>query len=167
MFKMNPMYSGDPNMVVVAGSFVAQNVGPAAINTIVPNVLFKASQNVNGAAIGQNESSAPQGSKVTAVINPTPAYSPQVATGGNQNVVLLDLRAYPGDIVCVQASCVPAPSATPGVLNLSSLDATVVGIDQSNNFVYILSTSGSGGVNAFQNGVSLHFAVYFKDSYTP
>ena len=167
MFKSNPMYCGDPGMVVVAGSVVAQNPAAAAANTIVPNVLTRTNFNAAGAGIGQGEAVAPQGAKVTAVINPTTAYAPQVATGANQNVVMLDLRAYPGDIVCVQASCVPAPSATPGALTLGSLDATVVGIDQSNNFVYILTTSGGGGANAFLNGISLHYVVFFKDTYTP
>ena len=167
MFKMNPMYSGDPGMCVIAGSAVAQNVGPAPANTVVPAVLFKASQNAAGSALGQNESVAPQGGKVPMVINPTPAYAPQVVTNGNPTVVMLDLRAYPGDIVSVVASAIPAMSATPGALNYAPVDTSVLAIDQTNNFVYIQLLSAAGSNLNMAGGTALHFAVFIKDSYTP
>ena len=167
MFKLNPMFSGDPSMVVVAGSVVAQQTGAAPVNTIVQNVLTKTNFNAAGAGIGQGEAVAPQGCKVTAVINPTPAYSPQVATGANQNTILLDLRAYPGDIVCAMASVTPPPNATPGALNLTAVDATVAGIDQANNFIYVLTTNGSGGALGLTAGFSLHYVIFLKDTYTP
>lgn len=168
MFKMNPMFSGDPNLVVVAGSAVSQNVGPAPINTVVPSVLFKASQNLGGAALGQNESMAPQGGKVPVVISPTPGYAAQVATNAsNATVVMLDLRAYPGDIISVMASAMPPMHATPGALNFLPMDASVLAIDQTNNFVYIQIVGAAGNLLHMSNGVALHFAVFIKDSYAP
>lgn len=167
MFKLNPMYSGDTQLVCVAGSYVFQNTTAAPQNTVVPTILFKANANVNGAAIGQNETVAPQGTKIPCVLNPTPAYAPQVATGANANVAMLDLRAYPGDIVSVQVNAAAAPSATAGALSLISVECTCVGIDQTNNFVYVLCTGGSGSAQPWQNNMSLHFAVYFKDTYVP
>lgn len=168
MFKMNPMYSGDPSMCVIAGSAVAQNVGAAPANTVVPNVLFKASQNATGAAIGQNETMAPQGGKVTVVINPTTGYAPQVVSNASASIALLDLRAFPGDIVSVNVTAIPAPSATPGALNLNPIEASVLGIDQTNNFVYVTFSLVNGGSSLnFTAGMALHFAVFIKDSYTP
>lgn len=167
MLKMNPTYAGDPQLCVVAGSFVFTNTSAPAQNTIIQPTFFTAPRNANGAGIGQNETVAPLGSKVVGVAFPTPAYSPQVVTNASANTVMLDLRAFPGDIVSVNATLVPAPGNTPGTLSLISMDATVVGIDQVNNYVYILAVGGGGGVQALTNGVSLQYVVYFKDSYTP
>lgn len=167
MFKMNPMMAGDPSMVVVAGSCVFTNTGAAPANTIVPATLFNASKNALGAGIGQNETVAPQGSKVTHVINPNTGYAPAVATGGNANVVLLDLRAYPGDLVSVQVAAVGPANATAGALTTTAYDAAVLGIDQTNNFVYIMMTTGSGGATNAANGLALHYQVYFKDGFAP
>lgn len=167
MFKMNPMFAGDPEMCVVAGSCVFTNTGAAAVNTIVPAALFSASKNALGAGIGQNETVAPQGSKVTHVINPTTGYAPAVATGGNATVVLLDLRAYPGDLVSVQVAAVGPANATAGALTTTAYDAAVLGIDQTNNFVYFLITTAAGGAQFFGAGLALHYVVFFKDGFYP
>lgn len=167
MFKLNPMYSGDTQLCVVAGSYVFQNTGAATANTIVQQQLYKAPANTAGAAIGQNETIAPQGSKVPCVLNPTAAYAPQVASGGNASIALLDLNAYPGDIVCVQVGLVAAPSATAGALNVTPYDASVIAIDQTNHYVYVAGTTSAGVAQNFQSGLALHFVVYFKDTYVP
>lgn len=167
MLKMNPTYAGDPQLCVVAGSFVFTNTSAPAQNTILQPSFFNASRNANGAGIGQNETVAPLGSKVVGVAFPTPAYSPQVVTNASASTLMLDLRAFPGDIVSVVATLVPGPGGAPGTLSLVSMDATVVGIDQINNYVYVLAVSGGGGAQSLANGVALHYVVYFKDSYTP
>lgn len=168
LFKMNPMWSGDPEMCVVAGSYVFTNPAAATANTVVQPALFRATPNALGAAIGQNETMAPQGSKVPCVIFPTTGYAPGVASNaGLANICMLDLRAYPSDIVSVQAELIPAPSATPGALNVTGLDAAVLGIDQSNNFIYILGLTAAGAGSNFAAGSALHFVVYFKDGFAP
>lgn len=167
LFKMNPAYSTDPEMCFVAGSYVCTNASAPAANTVVQAALFKATANAGGAALGQNETVAPQGTKVPCVLNPTPAYHPAVATGGSTSVAMFDLRAYPGDIVSVNVTSLPAVSGTAGALNLTSTDATVVGIDQTNNFVYVLYTNGSGTAQPLQGGVAIHFQVFFKDTFAP
>lgn len=167
MFKMNPTFAGDPQLCVVVGSFVFTNASAAAINTIVQPTYFTSAKNAQGAGCGQDETVAPLGSKVVGVINPTPAYSPQVCTGGSQSVILLDLRAYPGDIVSVVASCATAPAGTPGTLSLTTYDASVIGIDQTNKFVYLAATTSTGAAQNLQSGIAVHYVVHFKDSYTP
>lgn len=168
MFKMNPTYAGDPQLCVVAGSFVFTNTSPAPTDTIVQPTFFTSAKNAQGAGCGQDETVAPLGSKVVGVINPTPVYSPQVCTGGGASVLLLDLRAYPGDIVSVVASNSSAPSSTPGTLTNIVYNTVVRGIDQTNKFVYISNLSANGAtIVSLQGGMSIHYVVYFKDSYTP
>jgi hypothetical protein len=161
LFKTNPINAGDPGMCVVAGSVVASNTSTGN-NTIVPQAMAPATANAAGAAIGQGETIAPQASKVTVVFQPTTAYHPAVATNANTaGVALLDLRAYPSDIVSVQVTLANAPGATPGTLVFVAPTATVVGIDQVNKFVYIASSQN------FVNNLALHYVVYFKDTYVP
>jgi hypothetical protein len=162
MFKMNPMYSGDASMCVVAGSAVFTNTTTPTSNTIIPAQVLPVTPAANGAAIGQGETVAPMGCKVTVVVNPTTAYHPAVAANASSAAVaLIDLRAYPSDIVSVHVGVTTIASATPGTLSLSLPTANVVGIDQTNKFVYVYCSQ------QYINSLALHYAVFFKDSYAP
>ncbi len=167
MFKMNPMYAGDAELCVVAGSYVFTNASAPTANTVVQSALFQATPAANNSSIGQNETVAPQGSKVPCVAYPTTGYAPAVAAGAGTNVAMLDLRAYPGDIVCVQVQLVAPASATSGTLNLTPLEASVIGIDQVNKFVYVQAYTTAGAAQAFSGGVALHFVAFFKDGFAP
>lgn len=170
LFKTNPMFAGDPQVVMVTGSFVFTNTSAAGPNTVVAQALSNATTNAAGSAIGQRETVAPLGSKVACIVNPTTAFSPQIAPNANSpTIAVLDLKGYPSDIISVTCNALPAPSGTAGNIALPTqgLNEIVLGIDNTNMFVYVACTNVTGTPQNWANGISLHYQITFKDSYVP
>lgn len=167
LFKMSVMNSGNAEMCTVTGSCVFTNTA-ASNNYIQPQSLTKAAVNASGASIGQNETVAPQGSKVVIVAQPTTAYSPQIATNANAaSIAVLDLRGFPADIVSVGCGAVAPAPGTAGTIATTGYDCAVLGIDQVNNFIYVQLVTSAGVATTWGNGIALHYKVVFCDGYAP
>lgn len=167
LFRMNQAYGTSAEVCELMGYAYFTNTGAPAANTIVQMTANTTPTAAAGQKLAQTYTLGPD-ARVPVVMNPTTAYHPAVAPGGSTSVVMLDCRAFPADIIMVQAMYVPPPSGTTG--NLPALttagNCVLLAIDNVNKFVYFAFTSLSGTAQVPANGASVQFDVTFMDTYT-
>lgn len=167
LFRSNVSYGTSPEIMELLGYAYFTNTAAPAANTIVSQVRTTVPQAATGQQLAQQYTLGPD-ARVTVVMNPTNAYHPAVASGGSTSVVMLDLRAFPADIVMAQATYAPAPSGTvgalPAVANVGNFQ--LLAIDNMTKFVYFACTSSSGSTQVPSNGASIQFDVAFSDTFS-
>lgn len=169
LFKMESIYGGSPQMCVLAGSVTVTPTGSQPANTVVSQSYLAPAANAVGAALGPTSTLNPMAPRVIAVVNPTTAYRPQVASNAtNANVLMLDLSGYPGNILSVTLNTKPAAAATPGTISVLGTTGVVFDIDNVNKLVYcgIYNFATSGLLN-WQNGMTLYYNIVLSDSFVP
>jgi len=168
LFKMDPMFAGSPQLCMISGSVSVNASGSQPINTVVSQAMMTPASNASGASLGPTAALAPVSPKVTAVVYPTQAYKPQVATNGNATVMMLDLSGYQGNITSVTLNTKPAPNATAGQINIQATTGVVFDIDNVNKLVYCgIYNFGTSALLNWQNGMTLYYNVVMSDSFVP
>lgn len=167
MFKMDQMYAGSPQLCAIAGSVVVTASGAQPNNTIISQAVLVPPVGGSGAQLGPTAALAPTSPKVTAVVNPTPAYKPQVATNCSAQTLMLDLSGFPGNITSITLNTKAAPNGTPGQINIAATSGIVFDIDNVNKFVYCgLYSFGSTTTLNWQSGMTLYYNIVVSDSFT-
>lgn len=158
---MNPTYAQSPVMMTATG-YAQFPVAPSGTNYVVPTQKAVTTTGANGATIGQSQTCGPD-SRVPVVVNPTSAYASTVAAGGSTNTIMLDLRAFPADIINVDATFSTANSVPGSIAGNAIGSFYVVGIDNVNKFVYFNAFALSGAVLNFGAGMGIQWSVTFRD----
>ena len=160
--RMNPTYSHAPVMMTATGYAILPIASPPA-NYVIPTQKAALTVGANGATIGQSQTCGPD-SRVPVVVNPTTAYAATVANiGANTNIFMLDLRAFPSDIVNVDAGFVPANATAGSVVGNAVGSFCILGIDNVNKFIYFGAYNVNGSNIGFGLGMGIQWSVTFKD----
>lgn len=168
MFKMENAWAGYPQTCIVSGQVIPNGASAAAINTVIQPAAIAVTANANGAQLGPQNNVLPLSSKVPAVINPTPAYKPAVASNGpGTGCIMLDLSGYPGNLVSMQVQARVTTTATAGNASAGNFSAVLMDFDQTNKFVYVGLLNPAGAYQSWTNQHTLMYTAVFIDSAYP